>query len=311
MWESCRNICRTDPREIGTAWPARSGVAGFVHLSFPYICGDLAVGIRVADGADPRMQRTLEAGYWIKDYPLLAREWHPTRNGVVHPGEVTYGSGVRFWWRCSADLTHEWRATPNGRTAGKSGCPFCAGRKPSATNNLGAVAPHLAAEWHAVKNGTRRPEQVVAGTTRPVWWQCPRGDDHEWLASPHDRLQSKGNCPFCLGRRVSRQNCLAACAPELAREWHPTKNGERTPADTVVGSSGSVWWQCTRGHDWRATVDNRYRAGSGCPVCARSGTRAATKGPRPPQEHTEGTASRSMGYHSTPPAPCASSPTPV
>jgi hypothetical protein len=213
------------------------------------------------------MRSLHEEGYRIADYPHLAAEWHPDRNGVVLPADVSYGSGVRCWWRCAVDATHEWRATANSRTAGKSGCPFCAGRKPSATNNLRAVAPHLAAEWHDEKNGARRPEDVVAGSTRPVWWRCPRGEDHQWMAAPHDRLQSKGNCPFCLGRRVSRQNNLAARDPELARQWHPTKNGERTPVDLVVGSNAPAWWQCARGHEWRATLDNRHRARSGCPRC--------------------------------------------
>ena len=208
-----------------------------------------------------------EAGYRILDYPRLAAEWHPDRNGVVLPADVSYGSGVRFWWRCAADASHEWRATANSRTAGKSGCPYCAGRKASATNNLAAVAPHLAGEWHPTGNGVRRPAEVVAGSTRPVWWRCALGVDHEWMASPHDRLQSKGKCPFCVGRRVSRENTLAARDPELAREWHPTKNGERTPVNLTVAANVPAWWQCARGHEWRTRLDNRHRARSGCPQC--------------------------------------------
>ena len=239
--------------------------------------------------------------YTLQDYPLLVKEWHSARNGVVHPVHVSYGSGVRFWWRCAADATHEWRATANARTAGKSGCPFCAGRKASPTNNLRAVAPWLAAEWHPEKNGTRGPDEVVAGTTRPAWWKCPHGDDHEWMAAPHDRLQSKGGCPFCLGKRVSRDNSLATCAPELAREWHPTKNGRRTPEDTVVGSSYAAWWRCPAdpAHEWRATVDNRHRAGTHCPACWRaSGRRLPTLATQP--RTSEGT----FGYSARTPRPC-------
>ena len=55
--------------------------------------------------------------------------------------------------------------------------------------------------------------------------------------------------------------------PQLVAEWHPTKNGDLTP-DTVLANSGKMfWWQCSKGHEWKAIVSNRKRRGSGCPFC--------------------------------------------
>ena len=56
--------------------------------------------------------------------------------------------------------------------------------------------------------------------------------------------------------------------PEIAKEWHPTKNGKLTPDLFVPGSGEVVWWRCSQcGNEWPASVANRSK-GSGCDVCA-------------------------------------------
>ena len=64
------------------------------------------------------------------------------------------------------------------------------------------------------------------------------------------------------------ENDLAATHPELAAQWHPTKNGGMTPRDVVSGSPSRVWWLCPEGHAWQARVASRANLGTGCPVCA-------------------------------------------
>lgn len=54
--------------------------------------------------------------------------------------------------------------------------------------------------------------------------------------------------------------------PTLAHEWNYDKNIELTPADVTVSSHKKVWWKCSKGHEWQATIANRSK-GSGCPVC--------------------------------------------
>lgn len=63
---------------------------------------------------------------------------------------------------------------------------------------------------------------------------------------------------------------LAEVNPELAKEWHPTKNGEMTPLDYVVGSAEKVWWKCEKGkdHEWLTAIRQRAKKNSSCPVCS-------------------------------------------
>ncbi len=156
------------------------------------------------------------------------------------------------------------------RTGGGGRCPFCAGKRVSVTNSLAARAPEVAREWHPTRNGSLRASDVTFGSARKVWWKCRRDPDHDWLAEIAGRAGSRpSHCPFCSGHRVSATNSLAARRPDLAREWHPTRNGELRPSDVTAGTPRRVWWKCLEGadHEWQARVFNRL-ASKRCPFCA-------------------------------------------
>ena len=207
-------------------------------------------------------------------HPKIAAQWHPSKNGDVTPEHVVAGSCKKYWWKCLEGPDHVWPATPDKRTNGR-GCPFCSGRRVSVTNSLATIAPKVAKQWHPTKNGDLTPEQFVAGSTKKVWWKCPKGPDHEWSASVRTRSIGNG-CGFCRGLRISVTNSLATRAPELAMQWHPTKNGDLSPEQVVVGSHKKVWWKCPEGpdHEWPAVVKDRAN-GNGCGFCDGNGQRVS------------------------------------
>jgi len=57
--------------------------------------------------------------------------------------------------------------------------------------------------------------------------------------------------------------------PEIAKQWHPTKNGDLRVENFTYGSGKKVWWKCDREdcHEWECIVQNRTK-GNGCPFCA-------------------------------------------
>lgn len=63
-------------------------------------------------------------------------------------------------------------------------------------------------------------------------------------------------------------NDLAAKAPDVAAQWHPTLNGNLTPEMVTPGSHRRVWWQCPLGHTWKAFVYSR----TGAQRCGCAGT---------------------------------------
>jgi G:T-mismatch repair DNA endonuclease (very short patch repair protein) len=202
-------------------------------------------------------------------FPEMAAQWHPTRNGDLTPAGVVAGSHKRFWWKCPVAGDHEWQAKVGDRTRQEQGCPCCAGLRLSVTNRLDTQFPEIAAEWHPTRNGDLTPADVVAASGKRVWWKCPVADDHEWRAQIEPRTSRGLGCGCCAGRQLSVTNRLDTQFPEIAAEWHPTRNGDLTPADVVAGAGKRVWWKCpvADDHEWRASLDNRTRVKSGCPSC--------------------------------------------
>ena len=205
--------------------------------------------------------------------PELAAQWHPTRNGSLSPDNVSAGSTRKVWWVCPVDGAHVWAATINNRARKGAGCPQCANLKPDDTRSLAALKPEVAAFWHAEKNAPVTPHDVTVGSARRFWWRCPKDESHEWDASVTSLTTPRRGsvCPFCSGWRVSSTNNLAVAHPEIAQEWHPTKNGELTAAQVTRASGKRVWWQCKANadHEWEAMVKNRTVLHSGCPHCER------------------------------------------
>ena len=208
---------------------------------------------------------------FLVKFPSVAKEWHPTKNGDLKPENFTYGSEKRVWWKCPKGDDHEWIATINDRRT--DGCPFCRGKKVSKTNNLLYKYPKIAEEWYPTKNGDLKPEDYYFGSRKKVWWKCPKGDDHEWKTSIAQRTHEGTGCPFCFGKKTSKTNNLVLSFPNIAKEWHPIKNGDKKPEDYRPHSSKKVWWKCPKDktHEYQSIINNRTK-GFGCPYCSGSGT---------------------------------------
>ena len=126
--------------------------------------------------------------------------------------------------------------------------------------------PVLLAQWDRERNGDLTPDDVTHGSHRRVWWRCEKG--HSWQAEVKSRTLLGAGCPVCAGKAVvPGENDLATLRPDLAAQWHQSKNCCLSPRNVRPGSRRKVWWICPRGHQWQAAVTARTK-GAGCPVCA-------------------------------------------
>jgi hypothetical protein len=206
----------------------------------------------------------------VETHPEIAQQWHPTLNGDLTPRDVTPGSDKKVWWKCDKGDDHEWISQPNSRTGQKQNCPICSNKKIVNSNCLATTHPELAKQWHPTKNGHLNPHNTGSGSNKKVWWKCEKGDDHEWYVKPTDRTGYSTGCPYCSNKKAAISNCLTTSHPELAKQWHPTKNGKLTPNKILGGSAKKVWWKCPNGEDhiYFSSVVKRTREGRGCPYCA-------------------------------------------
>ena len=200
------------------------------------------------------------------EYPDIAKEWHPTKNGDLSPESITPKNGRKVWWRGTCG--HEWMATVSHRTDGQ-GCPVCSNHKLlSGFNDLATKYPNLAEEWHPTKNGALLPSDVFPMSNRKVWWLGRCG--HEWQVAISCRTKNNNGCPICSGYIIQTGiNDLKTLNPALAAEWVDENNIGLSPTTISANTHKKVWWICPKcGNRWKADIHHR-NSGVGCPKCGR------------------------------------------
>lgn len=211
---------------------------------------------------------------------FLESQWDTVLNARLRPlAKYATKSGVKAYWRCNkstCEHPHVWKTSIGSRFGG-SECPFCCNRTVCKCNSIVGKNPEIAALWDASKNGDLNPEALCPGATAKAWFWCKNTpcDHHKWQAQVCRAVIS--GCPFCRTNSGLRLVCpctsLATTHPEIAAEWHPTKNGDLTPDKVIAGSTLKAWWKCSKHttcdeHEWETHIFHRKH--SGCPFCMKS-----------------------------------------
>ncbi len=165
----------------------------------------------------------------------LMEQWDYAANDGLDPEQTGVRSKRKVFWMCSQH--GPWLARVTDRSAG-SGCPKCAtnsrARNRTRRGLLKDEHPQLAAQLHPTKNEHVDLDKTTSGSNIKAVWVCndrhnaPPGctHAHEWTTRILQHTGQKGSgCPFCSGLKVCLCNSLAVKAPEVAAEWHPTRNG--------------------------------------------------------------------------------------
>ncbi len=130
--------------------------------------------------------------------------------------------------------------------------------------------PTLMAEWNWEKNNELglAPTNLTLGSNKKVWWKCSKG--HEWKEIVANRTRRNSNCPYCSNHRVLLgYNDLQTTHPDIAKQWNYNKNEGILPTQVTAGSNKNVWWICEKGHEWKASVNNRAGNNLGCSHCSK------------------------------------------
>jgi hypothetical protein len=106
------------------------------------------------------------------------------------PQLFNFGSNKSLSWICN--LGHTWKTSPNSRTNGATGCPYCSNSKVlSGFNDLATTHPEIAKQaigWD--------PSKISFGSNQRRRWIC--SFEHQWTVSPSVRTGKLGTgCPSC------------------------------------------------------------------------------------------------------------------
>ena len=76
-------------------------------------------------------------------------------------------------------------------------------------------------------------------------------------------------CPVCDAKFICPHNSIVYTHPEIAKDFHPTKNGKVKLTELSAGSGKKIWWVCeiNSSHVWQATVANRTKQHQNCNKC--------------------------------------------
>ena len=232
-------------------------------------------------------------------YPEIAKKWHPTKNGKRQPEQYLPGSDAVIWWKCDKGEDHEWKSVIDSRTRkgvyklkdgtrkrqlDHRGCPYCAGKKVSKTNNLVYLYPDLVKQWHPTKNGNLTPDKITKGYSKNVWWKCDKGEDHEWSTTVGSRRDLKNSCPFCTGRKASKSRNFKVLNPEYSKYWHPTKNGNLLPEDFTPSSGVKIWWKCDKNHEITRPLNKCSKRNFHCSDCKNDSLKLKHRNYKPKQK---------------------------
>ncbi len=136
-------------------------------------------------------------------FPEIASEWDSVQNGTLSPSAIVATSTRVAWWQCRHDERHAWRTSVRDRTRDLTSCPFCSNDRVCESNSLLATQKRIAMEWHPTRNEPLAPDQVTAGSSRRIWWQCS-ACEHEWRATVANRVSRASRCPACTGSARAR-----------------------------------------------------------------------------------------------------------
>lgn len=182
------------------------------------------------------------------NHPEQMKDWDYSKNIGIDPKMLSLRSITKVHWKCHK-CGYEWEGTVRDATEKEVNCPICSRKNTANKRHLLMLSKNgclddeqLLLDWDYSKN-EKGPNEYTKQTNTYVYWKC-HICGYEWKAKINIRSNGHG-CPCCSNRvLVKGVNDLLAKNPRLAKEWHPTKNGDLKPSDVFSSAKLKVWWVC-------------------------------------------------------------------
>lgn len=122
--------------------------------------------------------------------PEIAKEWHPTKNGILTPDKVDYSSHTPAWWICSNcgnEYEKEIHRMTDKRYAKLGKCKYCTGQaRKKGYNDLETLYPGIKKHWVKHKNENIDFYELAPRSTKYAYWKF---DDKEQYMQTRSAVQ--------------------------------------------------------------------------------------------------------------------------
>jgi len=157
-------------------------------------------------------------------------------------------------WECADG--HRWHSTPDNVKNQGHWCHECGGSKRSNIKEMRKIA--------AQRGGKCISKKYVNNITK-LTWECEKG--HRWDTTPNS-IKSGKWCYFCAHN--------APIGLEEAHKIAEENNGKCLSAK-YVNARTPMLWECSDGHQWKASIDSVKNKGTWCLICSGSAKKSLSE----------------------------------
>ena len=222
------------------------------------------------------MQLSRKKNSILKSRPDVNLMWDNEKNGDLIPELFTKGSEKIVWAKCTKCGQSYQIKIKDLYKKKTTKCIDCANfRTVKGINDFKTKYPKLAKEWDSDKNHVLLEDLNLNQAHEKYYWKCSVCG-FEWKASIYSRKNST-YCPRCAStvgvktrslNKIKKEGSLATNFPNIAKEWHPTKNGNLKPEEMTCGNKKVVWWKCCIcGNEWQNSIALRTKGFGRCKKC--------------------------------------------
>lgn len=199
----------------------------------------------------------------LSEIPEIASIW--SNKNTETPNQIRSNSQKKVYLECTnhPDIPFYIRVKQYKRT---KKCNICSGKVGYPGNSLGDKYPWVIDRW--ADSNSYSPFELRAKTNKTILLTCknhPEISPSEY--TPSTWKNDDEICFICSGKRVhDGVNSLRHKFPSIADEY---SNKNKLNSDEIhFGSNLKVWWTCSSGHEWFASVCGRTGSREhGCPIC--------------------------------------------
>lgn len=123
-------------------------------------------------------------------YPLLAKEWHPTKNGSITPEMVSAESHDNYYWLCPT-CGNSYKAILKNRVRVNSGCPKCGQKKRVLSQSIKVINLDTNEIFKSAEDAAQKYKMTAAAIRYCCNGKTKTSGGYRWEYDPKDLSESK------------------------------------------------------------------------------------------------------------------------